>query len=190
MANNQNNRPQGPAGGLAEDEVTQLTPEEKLEQEKYEEDAKRLGDLEEKLKAEQDKYLRTYADFENYRKRVAKEKEELSILTSERLLRELLEVKDHLEMALDHAKDTAEVKSLRDGVELTLKQMGRFLEKFGVKEMDALGQDFNPSYHEAVHQEESIEYKPGSVVQVYQKGYLFRDRLLRPARVSVAKEKS
>lgn len=174
----------------SEDEITQLTPEEILDQEQLDQDAKQLKELEEKLKAEQDKFLRTYADFENYRKRVAKEKEELSLITSEKLLRELLEVKDHLELALSHSKDSPDMKSLKEGVVLTLRQLNKFLEKFGVKEIDALGQPFNPSYHEAVQEEASVEFNPGTVVQVYQKGYMFHERLLRPARVSVAKEKT
>ncbi len=187
---NSKDRPDSPDSPDSEDEITQLTPEEILNQGQLDEDSKQLQELEEKLKAEQDKFLRTYADFENYRKRVAKEKEELSLITSEKLLRELLEVKDHLELALSHSKDSPDVKSLKEGVVLTLRHLSKFLEKFGVKEIDTLGQSFNPSYHEAVQEESSVECKPGAVVQVYQKGYMFHERLLRPARVSVAKDKS
>lgn len=163
-----------------EEEITQLTPEE---------EAGPIRELEQKLKEIEDKYLRACADLENYKKRVQKEKEELTLLTSEKLLRELLEVKDHLELALSHSQhsqEVSEVKGLREGVTLTLKQLGKFLEKFGVKEIHALGENFDPAFHEAVHQEESVEYKPGTVVRVFQKGYLFHGRLLRAARVTVA----
>lgn len=167
----------------SEDEITETLPEEVL-REKNE-----IDELKTKLKETEDKYLRTYADLENYRKRVFREKEEIAQATSERLLKELLDVKDHLELALSHSRESAEVKGLREGVQLTLKQLGKFLEKFGVKELQALGEMFDPAFHEAIHQEEGAEYKPGSVVHVYQKGYLFNDRLLRPARVTVAGER-
>jgi molecular chaperone GrpE len=173
-------RVEEPKNEEGEDEITETLPEEAL-REKNESD-----DLKTKLKEMEDKYLRTYADLENYRKRVAREKEEIAQATSERLLRELLDVKDHLELALAHSHELQEVKGLQEGVHLTLKQMVKFLEKFGVQELPALGEMFDPSFHEAIHQEESAEYKPGSVVHVYQKGYLFNGRLLRPARVTVA----
>ncbi len=162
----------------SEDEITEFLSDE---------------DLEKKVKELEDKYLRTYADFENYRKRATKEKEEFARLTTEKLLKELLEVKDHLELALEHSKDhtkaAEDVKSLREGVQLTLKQLGKFLEKFGVTEIRPLGESFNPAFHEAIHEEESVEHKPGTCVHVYQKGYLFEGRLLRAARVTVSKEK-
>lgn len=175
-------------GEGSEDEITQSVPEDEV----AEEAGSPQEDWEAKAKELAEKYLRTYADFENYRKRVAKEKEEVRQATSELLLRELVEVKDHLELALSHARESAspELKSLREGVQLTLKQLQNFLKKFGVEEIQALGEPFNPAYHEAIHQEESQEYAPGSVVHVYQKGYLLNGRLLRPARVTVAKEKS
>jgi molecular chaperone GrpE len=167
-----------------EDEVTQLTPEEELAAEELGETAS----LQKKLKETEDKYLRSVAELDNFRKRMSKEKEDLALFTSEKLLRELLEVKDHLEMALSHAPDTKELKGLRDGVDLTLKQLKKFLEKFGVQEAMPLGELFNPAFHEAIQEEESAQ-KPGTIVQVYQKGYLFHGRLLRAARVAVAKEK-
>lgn len=172
----------------SEDEITQATPEEALvEDEEYEES---INEEVKKLKELEDKYLRTYADFENFRKRVAKEKEDLTFFTTQKLLQELLDVKDHLELALSHAKEETESKSLKEGVQLTLKQMDRFLEKFQVKEVPAEGVKFDPNFHEAIQHEESDQQEPGSVVSVYQKGYTLRDRLLRAARVSVAKEKS
>lgn len=143
-------------------------------------------DAEKRCKEMEDKFLRTYADFENFRKRVAKEKEDIAFHASEKLLKEFLEVKDHLELALEHSKDAADAKGLREGVLLTLKQLEKFLEKNGVKEISPLGEPFDPAFHEAIHQEKSVEYKPGAIVHVYQKGYLYRDKLLRPARVTVA----
>lgn len=176
----------------SEDEITQATPDEEIAQELARGTGARAEELEKKCKEVEDKYLRSVAEIDNYRKRAAKEREDLVHATSERFLKELLEVKDHLEMALSHSKDvqgTAEVKGLREGVDLTLKQLANFLKKFGVEEIGALGNVFDPAFHEAIHQEESLEYKAGSVVHVYQKGYLLNGRLLRPARVTVAAEK-
>ena len=187
-----------PMNNDTDDEITQTVPEDSLEggEKVVEEDP--LEKAQAQLKETQDKYLRTYADFENYRKRVSKEKEDLAFMTSERILREILDVKDHLELALAHSESSsknpqanasAEMKTLKEGVTLTLRQMEKFLEQFGVKEAKALGEVFNPNYHEAIQQEESHEYKPGVVSRVYQKGYLLRDRLLRAARVVVASGK-
>jgi len=170
-----------------------LEDDEEITQNFAEEEVSSPSALETKVKELEEKYLRTYADFENYRKRVAKEKEEVRQSTSELLLRELLEVKDHLELALSHSNETQtspEFKTLRDGVQLTLKQLQNFLKKFAVEEVHPLGEPFNPAFHEAVQQEESLVYAPGSVVRVYQKGYLMNGRLLRPARVAVSKEKA
>ncbi len=165
-----------------EDEVTQSLPEEDI----LKEEAAAVDPLEVRLKEAQDRHLRAVADLENFKKRAAKEREDVVLHTSENLLRELLEVKDHLELALQHAPDVSEVKGLRDGVDLTLKQMDRFLEKFGVTEIRSLNESFNPAYHEAIHQEVRNGARPGTVVHVYQKGYFFRGRLLRAARVTVA----
>lgn len=174
-----------------EEEITQATPDEEIAQELAQGKGARIEELESKCKDLENKYLRAVADLDNYRKRVAKEREELVQATSERLLKELLEVKDHLELAISHSKgaQAADVKTLSEGVQLTLKQLVNFLKKFGVEEIKALGEAFDPAFHEAIHQEESLEYKPGSVVHVYQKGYLLKGRLLRAARVTVASEK-
>lgn len=146
-------------------------------------------DLQKRLKESEDKYLRLYAEFENYKKRMVKDREEIRLGSQERLLRELLEVKDHLELALDHANQspgTSEPQGLKEGVSLTLRQMSQFLEKSGVVELKSLGTPFNPAQHEAIGQADS-DSPSGTIVQEFQKGYLFYDRLLRPARVMVAK---
>lgn len=197
MSNQDSEKPKNPEDHSdSEDEITQATPDEEVAQELARGRTARADELEKKCKEMEDKYLRSVAEIDNYRKRAAKEREELIHATSERFLRELLEVKDHLEMALSHAKDVcsdnkgmAEVKGLREGVDLTLKQLSNFLKKFGVDEIETLGEVFDPNFHEAIHQEQNPEYKPGSIVHVYQKGYLLNGRLLRAARVTVAAEK-
>jgi len=138
-----------------------------------------------------DLYLRARADLENYRKRVQREKEDLSRFANENLLREILPVVDNLERALAHARQSdGETGGLLEGVEMTLGQFQRVLEKFGVTAVCAVGEPFDPARHEALGQVESAEHPPNSVAQEMQKGYLLNDRLLRPALVMIAKAPS
>lgn len=133
-----------------------------------------------------DHYLRARADLENFRKRAQREKEDLVKFSNETILRELLPVIDNLERALQHAAVDGE-KGLLQGVELTLGQFSKVLEKFNVKAIAAVGELFDPARHEAMGQIESAEQPPNTVVQLLQKGYLLNDRLLRPAMVLIAK---
>lgn len=149
----------------------------------------RIKDLEKGLDEIKRSYFLARADLENYKRRAVKERDEFIQMASERLLRELLDVKDHLELALNHAKEATDIKPLHDGVELTLKQMQQFMEKFGVAEMRAVGERFDPAFHEAIH-EEVVPGEGGRVIREHQKGYLFNGRLLRPARVVVSKEEN
>ena len=133
-----------------------------------------------------DHYLRARADLDNFRKRAQREKEDLLKFSNETILRELLPVIDNLERALQHAAVDGE-KGLLQGVELTLGQFSKVLEKFNVVAIAAVGELFDPARHEAMGQIESTEQPPNTVVQLLQKGYLLNDRLLRPAMVLIAK---
>lgn len=133
-----------------------------------------------------DHYLRARADLENYRKRAQREKEDLAKFANEAILKELLPVIDNLERALQHAGSEGE-GALLQGVELTLGQFRKVLEKFGVAAIEALGAPFDPAHHEALGQIESSEHPANTVVQSLQTGYLLNDRLLRPALVLIAK---
>jgi molecular chaperone GrpE len=135
-----------------------------------------------------DLYLRARADLENYRKRAQREKEDLSRFANENLLREILPVADNLERALEHARQgDSDSGSLLQGVEMTLGQLQRVIEKFGAIPVRSVGEPFDPARHEALGQVESAEHPPNTVVQELQRGYLLNDRLLRPAMVMVAK---
>ncbi|MBI5560536.1 MAG: nucleotide exchange factor GrpE [Deltaproteobacteria bacterium] len=140
-----------------------------------------------------DKYLRKCADLENYKKRAEREISSLISFANEELIKGLLQVIDNLERTLSHAKnapkDEFELKSLMDGVELVLKNMFDVLKKFGLGEIKVSeGERFDPQRHEALSHEEHEGFKDGSVIRELQKGYLLKDRLLRPALVMVAKE--
>jgi molecular chaperone GrpE len=131
------------------------------------------------------KYLRAAAELENVRKRAARDVENAHKFALERLAVELLAVRDSLEMGLA-AGDDADVESLRQGKEATLKQLVTIMERFGVEELDPQGEPFDPGLHEAMTMQASADLEPGSVLTVIQKGYALNGRLLRPARVVVS----
>ncbi len=134
-----------------------------------------------------DKYLRFYAEFENYKKRVSKDKEELIKYGNEKLLHELLPVIDHLEMALKHATNDAS-SGLVQGVEMTLKELKKTLQKFGLTEIAADGQTFDPLIHHAMAQVEREDVEENTVIEEYRKGYMLNDKVIRAAMVAVSKK--
>ena len=134
-----------------------------------------------------DLFLRQSADLENFKKRVAREKEEAFKYGNEALVKDLLPMLDNLERALEHAGLGENGKPLLEGIELVLKGFLEILEKHGVTQISAKGETFNPQKHEAFAQVESKDHEPNTVVQELHKGYFIRDRLLRPSLVSVAK---
>jgi molecular chaperone GrpE len=132
-------------------------------------------------------YLRKLAEFDNFRKRTEREREELQKTAAEGLIRELLPVMDNLERALQHL-ETSDPDAFREGVEMIARQLRDLLQREGLEPVDPAGLPFEPEFHEAVHRVESTEHPPGTVVSVFAKGYTYRGRLLRPAMVSVAVE--
>lgn len=146
-----------------------------------------LAKKEEEIRELNDKVLRAHAEFENFKKRVTKEKSDLLKYANEEMAREMLRTVDNLEIALDHAGEDNQSESIKEGIEIILKQLLQSLERFGVKGFNAVGERFDPTKHEAVVQVESAEHEPDTVVTESQKGYFLRDRLLRPALVTVSK---
>ena len=144
----------------------------------------------EALKAErdalQDRLLRTAAEFDNYRKRIDRERRDQSESAAASLLAEVLPVVDNLERALQ-APTGPEAAGYRAGVELIHRQLIDLLRKRGVTPIEALGADFDPRFHQAVTQETSDAHRDGEVMEEMQRGYMLGDRLLRPAMVKVAK---
>jgi len=129
--------------------------------------------------------LRERADLENQRKRIARDVEQARKFANEKLLGELLPVFDSLDAGLTAAG--VEPSPLRDGLELTYRQLLKVAADNGLTLLDPAGQPFNPEHHQAISQAEGTAVPPGHVAQVFQKGYLLNDRLLRPALVVVAK---
>lgn len=132
-----------------------------------------------------DKYLRTAAELENVRKRAARDVEKARKFSLERIVADLLEVRDSLEMALSSG-DQSTIENLKEGNETTLKLLAAVMQRYGVEDIDPLGEPFDPNRHEAMTMQPSSDAEPDSVLTVFQKGYALNGRLLRPARVVVA----
>jgi len=143
-----------------------------------------LEELRRERDALQDRLLRTAAEFDNYRKRMDRERRELADYTAGEAIKDLLPIIDNLERAL---QASAQDDPLRKGVELIHKQMLEMLRKRGVTPIEALGADFDPNVHEAVTHEESDQHREGEVMEELQRGYKVGERLLRPSMVKVAK---
>ena len=133
-----------------------------------------------------DKYLRAAAELENVRKRAARDVENAHKFAVERFATDLLAVCDSLEMALNADQAGTSIEDLKAGNEATLKLFTSILQRFGVSEINPLGESFDPEMHEAMTVQHSDECEPGNIVTVYQKGYALNGRLMRPARVVVA----
>ena len=146
--------------------------------------------LREELSASHDRLLRLQADFDNFRKRAARDREDALQFGPQNLVKDLLSVVDNLARAIDHARQSGggDLEGLLQGVELVRRELESVLSKHNVREVEALGKDFNPAQHEAMAQIPVATVEPNTVVEVLQKGYQLRDRLIRPARVIVARK--
>jgi molecular chaperone GrpE len=145
-----------------------------------------LRELQREREALQDRLMRTAAEFDNYRKRMDRERRELSEYAASDILLELLPIVDNFERALQ-APAGPEGEAFRKGIELIHRQMLDLLRKRGATTIDAVGADFDPRLHQAVIHEASGEHREGEVMQELQRGYMLGERLLRPAMVKVAK---
>jgi molecular chaperone GrpE len=149
------------------------------------EPAEALAAAEAKAQENWDRYLRAAAEIENVRKRATRDVENARRYALEGFSRELLPVKDSLEMGIQ-AADTADAASLLEGKAATLKLLASTLQRFGIEEVDPLGEPFDPQFHEAMTVQPAPDAEPGTVLAVIQKGYVLNGRLLRPAMVVVA----
>lgn len=183
--------------GAAEQEATQdenntheETPEKK-DTEKAETLEDRLEKSETDAKDNYDRFLRVSAEFDNYKKRTAREISEFRKYANESLIKELLSVVDNMERAIVSANSEENTGTgIIEGVDLTVKELLRIFDKYYVKPLTSVGEPFDPVFHQAVMQEESEEQLENTVLSELQKGYMIHDRLLRPAMVVVSKPKS
>ena len=168
---------------ISNKEETEVEGSEVIEEAPVDEKDRLTAELQEM----NNKYLRLYAEFENYKKRVNKDKEELVKYGNESLLYELLPVIDNLEMALMHASNNVS-SGLVQGVEITLKELQKILEKFGLIAIEANNKPFDPLVHHAMTQNERDDIDEKIVVEEFRKGYMLRDKVLRPSLVAVSKK--
>jgi molecular chaperone GrpE len=145
-----------------------------------------IAQLRGEAKENRDRMLRIAADFENYKKRGEREKADFLKYANERLLREMLPVMDNLNRALESARRTGEAPGIPWGVSLVVQDLQKVLRKFGIEAILATGKPFDPAFHEALHQVESEDAAPGTVIEEVQRGYTLHGRVLRPALVVVA----
>lgn len=148
----------------------------------------------EKIKKERDQYkedyVRLYADFENIKKRLEREKSEMSKYGVQKLVEDFLPVFDSLKQALVSANSEIDQKQVLEGVALVEKQFLQCLEKYGVVLIESLGKSFDPNLHEAIATEESEDHEPDTVIKEWRSGFRIHDRLLRPAMVVTSKKKT
>ena len=159
--------------------------EQELEQENQEnEESKKVAELEEKL----EQALRAYAACENDKKIIEKQKTQAIDYAVEKFVKDLLPIIDTLELAVKNIKNTEDecAKDLVEGVELTLKKMVDTFKDHGIEAVEH--NEFDPNYHQAVQQVESDEHEDGAIVEIYQKGYKLKDRLIRPSMVTICKK--
>ena len=168
-------------------EETSGNREEENHQEDEKDMAAALEEAKNKLQESEDRVLRLAADFENTKKRLERDRELSLKYAEENILRELLPGLDNIERAMDQGRETGKIEGLLEGVELTRDGLLATLEKYGVKAIDSIGQPFDPNIHEALAMEETDEMGPNMVLREFQRGYLYKDRLLRPAKVIVSK---
>ena len=165
-------------GSEEENDLAELDPVKILE--------KDLLDAKNELTEQKDKFIRLQAETDNFRKRLSREKEEFSQYANERLFKELLPIFDNFQRALEDPSN--DIKSLKEGLEMILKQFSSFLEKEKVEPIEAIGKKFDPMVHEVLTSEESSELEENTIISQFVKGYTINNRVIRPAQVVISKK--
>jgi molecular chaperone GrpE len=167
------------------DQIEELLNASEAFSENLESEKQADTDDKDELKEINEKYLRCYAEFENYKKRAGKEKEDLARFGNESLIYDLLPSIDSLELALKHSENNSN-DGVVQGVEMTLKEMHRTLEKYGITKIDAVGKAFDPTIHHAMMNVERDDMDEKMVAEELRPGYLYHDKVLRPSLVAVS----
>jgi molecular chaperone GrpE len=148
----------------------------------------KIASLKQEAEETHDRLLRVSAEFENYKKRAAREMNDFRKFANESFAKAMLTVIDNLDRAIESSNDQNHVNSpVVEGVNMTLKEILKVFEQFGIKPFESLGETFDPVFHQAVMQEETNDHPDNTVIKELQKGYTIHDRLLRPAMVVVSK---
>lgn len=186
---------ENPSQQAPEQQPAEANPEqpatESEQQPTVEELAQELSKAQATIKDYWDQIMRLNAEIENNRKRAQRDIEHAHKYAISNFIESLLPVTDSMELGLNATEaENANLESIREGMNMTLKMFVQTLEKNGVKAVDPVGEKFNPEHHQAMTMQEDAEAEPNTVLAVMQKGYLLNDRLVRPAMVVVSKEKS
>ncbi len=164
-------------------DIDSMENEQTNEEEEKDEKKDEVQLLKDELQNEKDKYLRLYADFDNYQKRVAKNMLEMQESTKRELINEFLVVLDNMEKAVSISREHKD--AIIEGIELTMKSFKDILSKHGIKEVNPVNEDFNPQIHDALMTQPSDDTHKNKVLQTLEKGYLYKEKLIRPAKVVV-----
>ena len=179
---------------VSEEKKPENNGSEKEESKQTVDPLKKMEEKVESLKKEaaenHDRLLRVAAEFENYKKRTAREMDDLRKFANESFAKAMLPVVDSLDLAIESSRNDQQTNSsVVEGVTMTLNEIYKIFEQFGVKPFESLGKTFDPVFHQAMMQEETEAYPENTVSRELQKGYMIHDRLLRPAMVAVSKKK-
>ncbi|GKS10197.1 nucleotide exchange factor GrpE [Paenibacillus chitinolyticus] len=145
-----------------------------------------LDELRKAAEESQQRLLRAQADFDNFRRRTRQEKEEFAKYASLKLIEQMLPVIDNFDRALVSSRETQDFEALTKGIEMVYRQLGQVVTQEGLTPIEAVGQPFNPEFHQAIMQVESDEHEEGIVVEEVQKGYMLKDKVIRPSMVKVS----
>lgn len=170
-------------------DVTQTDNVEEMDvsaEAQQEQEDPRILELKQQVEEHQSRYLRAQADFDNYRRRTTKDKEEWVQYSSQKVIEQLLPVLDNFERAIQTAGEVSADDSFVKGVDMIYRQMFQVLEAEGLKAMQPVGEPFDPVFHQAVMRVETDEYEEGIVVEVLQTGYMMKEKVIRPAMVKVS----
>ncbi len=167
-------------------ETTQQSAEQPTEDVVVEQEDARYAELIKQVEETEQKLLRVQADYDNFRRRTIKEKEELAKYASAKLVENILPTVDNFERAIQASSMNKDYDALAKGVDMIFRQLMMTMENEGLTAMNAVGEPFNPEFHQAVMQVESDEYEEGIVVEEIQKGYTLKDKVIRPAMVKVS----
>lgn len=168
------------------DEVNEFTQQEVNESQDNEVAEDQATVISTQLEEAQNKLLRVQADYDNFRRRTLKEKEELAKYASVKLVEKLLPTVDNFDRAISASVANQDFEALAKGVDMIFRQLMSTMEEEGLTVMNAVGEPFNPEYHQAVMTVETDEYEEGIVVEELQKGYILKDKVIRPAMVKVS----
>ena len=177
LVNDENSKEEG------EVEIINETKKQEPELSAEEELQLKVGKLEDKL-------IRKAAEFENYKKRTARQFDEISQLANDRIILEILEVADNFNRSFEHDNEDSNFEAFKDGIKLIYNQITGLLEKYDIKPIEAVGKPFDPNFHEAMMQVESDEFKEGTCAMEMNKGYMTGNRVIRHSKVGVAKAKA